>query len=313
MHFFIVYNQGMLKSHVKSVNLQTPVVVDAVYATYAYLYTPKFISKDENKDSWKLIYAYSGAVTIDRENMSSVLEKGQVFLLPPNEPYTIRANAVSCNIFIISFLCRWRGLYEIAERAMPILSSHKKSIIGIANEGRLFLSGMNGLPHTDEKAQFASSQVIKNTLELLLIDLIRNPDGFGMNRGTINSPSLTDKVIVNQMISYMEKNLTSQLKLKDVADHVSYSVAHVCELFKKTMGLSVISYFNNMRIDKAKELMAESTMSLRAISEYLGFETPQYFTRVFKKYCSMTPSQYLNTIRINNFSSSPLDVLKYMK
>ena len=58
------------------------------------------------------------------------------------------------------------------------------------------------------------------------------------------------------------------------------------------MGMSIIQYFIALRINKAKELISEGKQSLREISEFLEFDTIQYFSSQFKKIVGVSPSQY---------------------
>ena len=62
--------------------------------------------------------------------------------------------------------------------------------------------------------------------------------------------------------------------------------------FKKECGDSVISYITNLRINKAKELLATSNLKTFEISETVGIHDPAYFSVIFKKNTGMSPKAY---------------------
>jgi AraC-like DNA-binding protein len=62
---------------------------------------------------------------------------------------------------------------------------------------------------------------------------------------------------------------------------------------KTLTGLSPNKYIQAIRLQKAKELLENSTLSVREITEKVGFKTPDYFTRLFKKEYGKVPSDYL--------------------
>ena len=63
------------------------------------------------------------------------------------------------------------------------------------------------------------------------------------------------------------------------------------------MGMSIIQYFIALRINKAKELIAEGKRSLGEISDFLEFDTIQYFSSQFKKFVGVSPSQYATMMK----------------
>lgn len=62
--------------------------------------------------------------------------------------------------------------------------------------------------------------------------------------------------------------------------------------------------YTNLKIDEAKYLIRERTASITEISEMLGYNTPQYFSKRFRQIVKMVPKQYENSIR-EKWSSSP--------
>lgn len=281
--------------------------IDALYSTYAYFYSPKFTYEGECHDAWELIYANSGEVVVETPEYEKIVSKGQVFLHTPNEPHKIRANNVSCNMFFISFACNCERLYEIAQKPITVSPTHRNYILSVVEEGMARLAGKNNIPAKVAAPEFAGGQVMKNLLELLFIDLIRWNARETTTIRPLPAANPAEKSVVDRMIDYMKENIREKLKLEQIATYVGYSVPRVCALFKEATGQSIIAYFNRMRINKAKQLMAENDMSLRQISEYLDYDSLQYFSMQFKKETGLPPSQYVVFLKSRNFQLDTAD------
>ncbi|MFW5985805.1 MAG: helix-turn-helix domain-containing protein [Halanaerobiales bacterium] len=93
-------------------------------------------------------------------------------------------------------------------------------------------------------------------------------------------------------LDYIEENYHRDLALQEVAREVGLSQYYFSHLFKEETGDTFISYLNKIRINKAKQLLGEKDLNIAEICYRVGFNDPNYFTRVFKEYEEMTPSQY---------------------
>ena len=281
--------------------------VDALYATFAYFYSPKFTFAGERHDAWELVYANSGEAVVETPDYEKIVSKGQVFLHTPGEPHKIRANNVSCNMFFISFASGCERLYEIAQKPIPVSPIHRNYILSVVEEGMARLAGKNSIPAKITAPEYAGGQVMKNLLELLLIDLIRWNDRETRHVRPMPAANPAEKSVVDRIIDYMKEHIREKIKLEQIATYVGYSVPRMCSLFREATGLSVIACFNRMRINKAKQLMAENDMSLRQISEYLDYDSLQYFSVQFKKTTGLPPSQYIAFLKSRNFQLDAAD------
>ncbi len=93
-------------------------------------------------------------------------------------------------------------------------------------------------------------------------------------------------------IQYMRAHFQDPLTLEQVAKHAGLSPFHFSRLFKRATGISLLEYLLGLRLDQAKFLLSETPLTVREISEKCGFSDQGYFGRVFKRYESMTPSQF---------------------
>ncbi|MHA6480378.1 response regulator [Paenibacillus sp. strain BS8-2] len=96
---------------------------------------------------------------------------------------------------------------------------------------------------------------------------------------------------VEKAIRYVNDHYGKDLTQQEVADYIEMNVTYFSLLFKEEMGMSYIKYVTTIRMEKAKELLAEGT-SIQMISEKVGYYHARHFAEVFKKYTGLTPGQY---------------------
>ena len=103
--------------------------------------------------------------------------------------------------------------------------------------------------------------------------------------------SKTDK-IVEAAKEYVRENYGEKLTLAAIASKIGISQGYLSSVFKKQTGGNLNDYINQMKIEKAKELVEKHEYMMYEISDMLGFENPYYFSKVFKKLTGITPSEY---------------------
>ncbi|GAA0318721.1 AraC family transcriptional regulator [Oceanobacillus oncorhynchi subsp. oncorhynchi] len=104
-------------------------------------------------------------------------------------------------------------------------------------------------------------------------------------------PAVTNQLI-DKAIAFMEKHVTENVSLDDIANHLNISKYYFARNFKKHTGMSPHLYFVNMRIQYAKRLLITSHSSVEDIANECGFDNVSNFIRVFKKRTNLTPSQF---------------------
>ena len=97
---------------------------------------------------------------------------------------------------------------------------------------------------------------------------------------------------IAKVCDYIEKNLCQNIRLTDVAGLVNMSESAFSHFFKKRTNISYITFVNNMRISKACQLLANTTLSASEICYACGFNNKSNFIRIFTKKKNMTPIEY---------------------
>ena len=92
--------------------------------------------------------------------------------------------------------------------------------------------------------------------------------------------------------AWVQRHLSESMDTEKLSRELHYSRAHLSRRFKEETGMTLTDYILTKKSEEAARLLAFTDKSLISISDYLGFSSQSHFTRVFKKYIGMTPSEY---------------------
>ncbi len=91
---------------------------------------------------------------------------------------------------------------------------------------------------------------------------------------------------------YIQDNLGKPLTLEDVSRAAGFNASYFSTLFKKMTGENFLEYISEMRIEKAKELLRDTDLSISDICEQVGYADIKYFSKTFKKYAGINPGEF---------------------
>jgi transcriptional regulator GlxA family with amidase domain len=127
-----------------------------------------------------------------------------------------------------------------------------------------------------------------NTVEVESATLtVRDRVGF-----QINSRELETILKIEESVGYMLQHLNMPLQVATLAARVDLSNSHFTVLFKRYVGGTPIDYFIRLRLRQACRLLEDTRMSVKEIAYTLGYDDPFYFSRIFKSFNHIAPSNY---------------------
>lgn len=100
--------------------------------------------------------------------------------------------------------------------------------------------------------------------------------------------------LIRRTVDYMRNNLDARLSVSEMAEINHLSVSYFTVLFKKSTGTTPVEYFNQLKMQKAGELLLNNDDNVKSIAKRLGYDDPYYFSRLFKKVLGSAPSGYRN-------------------
>lgn len=102
---------------------------------------------------------------------------------------------------------------------------------------------------------------------------------------------------VNQVIDYINANLHNPLQLDMIADQINVSQRQLLRIMCSSLNESLYSYIARQRMERAVLYMQTEVMSLTKLAEIVGYESPQSFSKAFKKQFGISPKVYLNQLQ----------------
>lgn len=101
---------------------------------------------------------------------------------------------------------------------------------------------------------------------------------------------------LKSILSYIEAKTTEPLTVEDICHEFFISRSSLQALFKASIGCSPKNYIINLKLEKSKEMILKNQYTISEISYLLGFSSIHYFSRLFKKYFDISPSQFANSV-----------------
>lgn len=112
-----------------------------------------------------------------------------------------------------------------------------------------------------------------------------------------NQTNPNRNVYVDKVICYLEEHFTEPISLDSIAEEVFISKYYLARIFKQITGKSPYQYLTNLRISKAKELLALTDFPLTEIAEMSGFRDAKKLICAFKQRMSITPGEYRRMVK----------------
>ncbi|MBQ8494704.1 MAG: helix-turn-helix domain-containing protein [Clostridia bacterium] len=284
--------------------LPSVICVDNIITVFYMELSKDFQYDGERHDFWEMVYIDKGEMLCTADNNRFTLKSGEVTFHKPNEYHNLSGNqSVPPNVSIVSFECHSEAMRHFEgkiirlnaeERAlMALLFEEGMACFRLADPENPLLQKLETLPD----APFGGRQMIKNLLEVLLVKLYRHKETMDkQNRLNVHINGMDVPIEVKEILDLLHEHVCDKLTVADIAKAMGKSETTVKTLFALYRPGGIIRYFNSLKIKEAKRMIRERKHNFAQIAELLGFDTAQYFSRCFKNFTHMTPSEYQRSI-----------------
>jgi AraC-like DNA-binding protein len=110
--------------------------------------------------------------------------------------------------------------------------------------------------------------------------------------------AMTDRTAAHQdrgtrrAIAFMKEHSSEPLSVRQVARVAGFGPDHFCRLFKRDEGITPERYLMRLRLERAKHMLSATSLNLESVGKLSGFQSRNYFHRVFKRAVGMTPIEF---------------------
>ena len=237
-----------------------------------------------------MLFLLAGSLTCQSENGGQRLEANQSLLLEPGS----KTSAAGHNVESLLVTFAPALIIDYASRARLVSGEGSAPAFNeaVIDDDKRLVQLLTDLSE-ELAAEEAGKEIIIDALtEQTAVHLLRRHSK--MRRSAeleLSRVGLVDRRI-RRAVEYMQAHLDQELPLKEIAAASYLSPYHFARLFKKLTGATPHGYLAALRTTQAKSLLAETDLSISAISVRVGYASPSHFTRAFRQATGLTPRAF---------------------
>ncbi len=271
--------------------------IQKIVTVHYFEFSKNFVSRGEKHDFWEMVYADKGEIVCTADERKIILKEGEAIFHKPEEYHALSANGRTApNVFIVSFECKSEGMRFFENRHVAVDKTLVRYVYALVEESKKTFF----IPFADpdakklplaEKPALGGLQIIRAFLEILLIGIMRAETEKKNAVDAFLPKEELESRIAEMAAAYLGENVCGRITAADVCRALNYNRAYIFRQFKKATGETVMRYYTRLKIEKSKQLLREG-MTVTQTAAQLCFDTPNYFSKTFRKYVSCTPTQY---------------------
>lgn len=142
---------------------------------------------------------------------------------------------------------------------------------------------------------YDSFEYAQKALRLGASDILAKPIEFGQLKQAVVRAvgwNFTGNELVDTLLVHIHEHVDQKMELSALAELVYCSESHMARVFKKHMGMTIISYVHKIRIEKSVRMLDENC-SVKETAEAVGYQNLNHFYKYFNQYMGMAPAAYI--------------------
>ena len=270
----------------KRLPIKQKVRINALYTLFSEKRQQNYHFEGERHNFWEVIFVLEGKVVIASEKDFFTANEGQVVFHTPMEFHNIWSENSTNTVFIFSF----DGYMPDIDGNVYNFGSQERLLINEITEvyKKIFKCTDIHVRRIHTGMENEAEKIIKK-LELLIVSVLGNSQAAILD---LDSKSAQNYL---NIISVLNKNINKNLTIKEIADICNMSPSNLKKTFNKYSGISIIKYFNELKIEKAQKLL-DMGYNVKETATFLGYADQNYFSVVFKRITGNSPIKYKNKI-----------------
>ncbi len=253
-----------------------------------------------------------GDIYLEENKIRYHLKKGDFFLLEPGL-YHQGYKMAPCSYYYVHFKHadltaiekekEQQAITDVLEKRRTSLLSYNLDEADPTDPYTIFQKHENILDYQDNKGILNLAVSIYNRREEhykrqasveLHRYLLNVAHGFviGQNAAITGKTVKKSEIKVDEILNYLNSSYMNKISSIMIEDRFEVNFDYINRIFLERTGNTIFHYLNSIRISHAKELICTTNLKFSEIAYLTGIEDNYYFTRIFKKFCGMTPTQY---------------------
>ncbi|MBO1510280.1 AraC family transcriptional regulator [Metabacillus bambusae] len=250
----------------------------------------------------EIMYVIDGKCTVETEDKRISMKKGDFILLDANVPHRLTVEkSVPCRMLNIEFsFVQKQGSFPafkelVAEnKSLTQLLALSYSYIVLKDPNEIYHTLKNLVLEMDKKGS-ENEMLVQILLAQLLIQIAR----MVVEEKEKDCEFHQANIYVKKAIEFLHQNYDCDIQIKDVGKAVNLHPGYLHRIFKNQMDCSIMEYLTSHRMEKAKMLLTDTDIPIIEISHYVGINSRQYFSLLFKKYTNKTPLEFRKSVLKN--------------
>lgn len=264
-------------------NISSSLDISEIYTKFYQEKGTNYNFSGEKHSYWELTYVDKGELLTTIDGVSYHLKQGDLIFYAPMQFHTQSTfEKISSSYLTINFKMNFNHADLLCNK---IFSLQRDSYFIVT---RLIEELSNDNLYSDDLSLCY--------LKELIIQMLRFDNSHFHSKPTTHMQQTYENELLNDILLYIDDNIYEKISVSTLCEHFCISTSMLHSLFRKNMNNTAKNYINELKLSKSKELIRNSTHTLSEISEMLGFSSIHYFSKKFKSYFNISPTEYSKSI-----------------
>lgn len=264
-------------------NISSSLDISEIYTKFYQEKGTNYNFSGEKHSYWELTYVDKGELLTTIDRVSYHLKQGDLIFYAPMQFHTQSTfEKISSSYLTINFKMNFNHADLLCNKIFSLKRDSYFIVTKLIEE----LSNDN----------LYSNDLSLCYLKQLIIQMLRLDNSHFHSKPTTHMQQTYENELLNDILLYIDDNIYEKISVSTLCDHFCISTSMLHSLFRKNMNNTAKNYINELKLSKSKELIRNSTHTLSEISEMLGFSSIHYFSKKFKSYFNISPTEYSKSI-----------------
>lgn len=252
------------------------------------IFDPIWAQKIHTTPASELQFVIRGSVRVHTRRWSYTAKPGDVIYIPINTPHRDEFNfSTGLEVFMVFF--KWEMEHEylkaVSPRAVQNLSPSARAEIS-----RVFDRLRAGAGGSSKADQLVMQVYVLTILLIILRDICRSRNAFRPDQHS-RANTRHREWIMRQAGLFLENHYHEPVLLDDIAHAIGVSPFYLSHVFSEESDFSLFSYLTELRMNKARDLLAQGRLNVAETARAVGYQDSNYFSKVFHKHFGVAPKR----------------------